>query len=214
MWLWNHFLFASCLCKPMLLNTEKKYKHLNDQELLEEYRHRRNKEALGFLLQRYTLLLLGVCMKYLKLEEEAKDTVQQVFSKAIVEVDKYPVEHFKSWLYTIARNYCFMQLRNKMHPLPEDAIEKNGNVLHQELFEETLGRIKEKEKILEYLEDALQHLQTNQRECLSLFYLEKLSYRQIGEKTGLSLLQIKSYIQNGKRNMRLMIEKKMKEDAS
>jgi RNA polymerase sigma factor (sigma-70 family) len=125
-----------------------------------------------------------------------------------------PQRPFLAWLYTIARNYCFMQLRNKMHPLPEDAIEKNGNVLHQELFEETLGRIKEKEKILEYLEDALQHLQTNQRECLSLFYLEKLSYRQIGEKTGLSLLQIKSYIQNGKRNMRLMIEKKMKEDAS
>jgi len=197
-----------------LLNTEKKYKHLSDQELLTEYRHSRNKEALGSLLQRYTLLLLGVCMKYLKHEEEAKDAVQQVFSKTIVEIDKYPVEHFKSWIYTIARNYCFMQLRNKMHPLPEDAIETNGNSLHQEVFEETLGRIKEKEKLLEYLEDALQHLQNNQRECLSLFYLEKLSYRQIGDKTGLTLLQIKSFIQNGKRNMRLMIEKKMKEHAS
>jgi len=153
-------------------------------------------------------------MKYLKHEEEARDAVQQVFSKTIVEIDKYHVEHFKSWLYTIARNHCFMQLRNKMYPLPEDAIEKEGNSMQQEIFDETLGRIKEKEKLLEYLEDAMQHLQTNQRECLSLFYLEKLSYRQIGEKTSLSLLQIKSFIQNGKRNMRLMIEKKMKENAS
>jgi len=196
------------------LNRELKYKHLSDQELLQEYRNRRNKEALGFLLQRYTILLLGVCMKYLKEEEEAKEAFQTVFYKAISEIDKYPVEYFKSWLYTITRNYCFMQLRNKMHPLPEDAIEKNGNGLQQELFEETLGRIREKEKLLEYLEDALQHLQNNQRECLSLFYLDKMSYRQIGEKTGFSLLQIKSFIQNGKRNMRLLIEKKMKENAS
>lgn len=207
-------MFASFVYKPLLLNNEKKYNHLSDQELLEEYRNRRNKEALGYLLQRYTLLLLGVCMKYLKHEEEAKDAVQQVFSKTIVEVDKYPVEHFKSWLYTIARNHCFMQLRNKMHPLPEEAIEKSGKSLHAELFDETLGRIREKEKLLVLLEEALQDLQTNQRDCLSLFYLEKLSYRQISEKTGLSLLQIKSFIQNGKRNMRLMIEKKMKENAS
>ncbi len=196
------------------MNTEKKYQHLSDHELLDAYRFRRDREALGFLLQRYTLLLLGVCMKYLKHEEEARDAVQQVFSKTIVEIDKYPVEHFKSWIYTITRNYCFMQLRHKMHPLPEEAIEKNGHELQDEFSGDTLARIREKEKLLEYLEDSLGHLQPNQRECLSLFYLKKLSYRQIGEKTGLSLLQIKSFIQNGKRNMRLMIEKKMKENAS
>lgn len=196
------------------MNKEKQYINLTDQELLEQYKVHRNKEALGILLQRYTLLLLGVCMKYLKQEEEAKDAVQQVFSKAIVEVDKYPVSYFKSWIYTIARNYCFMQLRGKIHAMPEDAIDKNYFDLHEDQFQDSLARIKEKEQLLELIEAALMQLPANQRECVSLFYLEKYSYRQISEKTGLNLLQIKSFIQNGKRNMRLIVEKKLKENAS
>jgi RNA polymerase sigma factor (sigma-70 family) len=196
------------------LNHQKTYQHLTDQELLDAYRTHRAKEALGVLLQRYTLLLLGVCLKYLKHEEEARDAVQQVFSKAIVELEKYPVTHFKSWIYTITRNYCFMQLRNKVYALPEDAIEQNNHLRSEETFHESLARIEEKEKLLNLLEDSLVHLQPNQRECVSLFYLEKLSYRQISEKTGLNFLQIKSFIQNGKRNIRLMIEKKLKENAT
>jgi RNA polymerase sigma factor (sigma-70 family) len=196
------------------LNHQKTYQHFSDQELLEVYRTHHSKEALGVLLQRYTLLLLGVCMKYLKHEEEARDAVQQVFSKAIVELEKYPVTHFKSWIYTITRNYCFMQLRNKVYALPEDAIEQNNQLRPEETFHDSLARIEENEKLLNLLEDSLVHLQPNQRECVSLFYLEKLSYRQISEKTGLNFLQIKSFIQNGKRNIRLMIEKKLKENAT
>lgn len=198
----------------MLLNREKSYKNLTDQELLEQYKVHRNKEALGFLLQRYTLLLLGVCLKYLKQEEEAKDAVQHVFSKAIAEVDKYPVSYFKSWIYTIARNYCFMQLRGKIRPMPEEAIDRNYDDVLQDQFQETIDRIKEKEKLLDLMEDSLPQLPSNQRECISLFYLEKNSYRQISEKTGYNLLQIKSFIQNGKRNLRIIIEKRMKQNAS
>lgn len=153
-------------------------------------------------------------MKYLKNEEASKDAVQYVFSKAIVEVDKYHIEHFKSWLYTIARNHCFMQLRNKNHPLPEDAIEKQGQALQEESYPDTLQRINEKEQLLNLLEEALHLLPPNQGECVSLFYLKNMSYRQVSEATGFDLLKVKSYIQNGKRNMRLIIEKKIRENAS
>ena len=187
---------------------------MEDRELLNRYRQNHDKDCLGILLQRYTLLLLGVCMKYLKHEEEAKDAVQQVFSKAILEVDKYQIDHFKSWIYTVARNHCFMQLRHKIHALPEEAIENNNNLLFSENNTDTLTRIKEKEQLLSLLEDALQWLQPNQKECVSLFYLEQKSYRQICDATGFSILQVKSFIQNGKRNIRLVIEKKLKENAS
>ena len=190
------------------------YQHYTDQELLEQFRLYHDRDLLGILLQRYTLLLLGVCMKYLKHEEEAKDAVQQVFTKAIAEVGKYPINHFKSWLYTIARNHCFMQLRNKHHIMPEETLEKNGNGLLQESPDETLQRIREKEKLLVLLEEALHHLKDDQRECVSLFYLQKMSYRQVSEVTGHTLLQVKSFIQNGKRNIRLLIEKKLKENAT
>jgi len=196
------------------LNPIQAYQQMEDRELLNRYRQNHDKDCLGILLQRYTLLLLGVCMKYLKHEEEAKDAVQQVFSKAIMEVDKYQIDHFKSWIYTVARNHCFMQLRHKIHALPEEAIENNNNLLFSENNTDTLTRIKEKEQLLSLLEDALQWLQPNQKECVSLFYLEQKSYRQICEATGFSILQVKSFIQNGKRNIRLMIEKKLKENAS
>jgi RNA polymerase sigma factor (sigma-70 family) len=89
------------------------YKELTDQELLERFYADHDNEWLGILLQRYTLLLLGVCMKYLKNEDEAKDSVQQVFLKVIQELHKYKVEYFKSWLYMVAKNHCLMRLREK-----------------------------------------------------------------------------------------------------
>src|SRR5918993_2614076 len=93
--------------KPM------KYDHISDNELLEYYYADNNQEWIGILLQRYTLLLLGVCMKYLKDETEAKDCVQQIFLKVLTEAPKYKIEFFKSWLYMVAKNHCLMRLRDK-----------------------------------------------------------------------------------------------------
>ena len=198
---------------PPYLKGQSLYEKLSDTELLDHYRHYHDKQCLGILLQRYTLLLLGVCLKYLKNEEEAKDAVQQVFTKVIVEVDKYKVDHFKSWLYTIARNYCFMQLRNKVIPLPEEAID-NSNFHATEHPHAELSPILEKEELLDLLNESLTELQPNQQQCVSLFYLDKKSYRQISQETGFNLHQVKSFIQNGKRNIRLLIEKKQKGNAS
>lgn len=187
------------------------FAELNDQQLLEMYRVHHKPEYLGVLLKRYTLLLLGVCNKYLKNQEEAKDAVQQVFSKVIQEVEKYPVPHFKSWLYTITRNHCFMLLRKKQVVLPEEYLEHQP-LAGPESWQENLQQIVEKERLLVLLEEALSNLTPNQQECVSLFYLQKLSYQQISAKTGFELLQVKSHIQNGKRNMRIFIEKKLKEN--
>ena len=84
-----------------------------DQELLEQFARLKDNRILGELLKRYTLLLFGVCMKYLKTEEEAKDAVQQVFLKVMTELPKYMVEHFKAWLYMVTKNHCLMKLREK-----------------------------------------------------------------------------------------------------
>src|SRR6201996_803433 len=86
---------------------------MTDRELLDRYYTDRDNAWLGILLPRYTLLLLGVCMKYLRDEEEARDCVQQIFVKVITELAKYRVEYFKSWIYTIARNHCLMKLRDQ-----------------------------------------------------------------------------------------------------
>ena len=95
-----------------MTDLQQNHNHNNqiDQELLQRFYADGNNQWLGQLLQRYTLMLLGVCMKYLKNEEEAKDAVQQIFEKAIHELGKYKVDYFKSWIYMVAKNYCLMQL--------------------------------------------------------------------------------------------------------
>jgi RNA polymerase sigma factor (sigma-70 family) len=190
--------------KTCTLN-EKKFKHLSDQDLLDQYFETKDNNLLGILLQRYTLLLLGVCMKYLKNEEAAKDAVQQIFLKVIHELQRYKVQYFKSWLYMIARNYCFMQLRK--HGI-ENVTEINENIV-----EEPTSRANEieKERLITMMESSLAELNNEQKTCVTLFYLDKKSYQQISEETGFNLMQVKSFIQNGKRNLKLLVEKKLRD---
>lgn len=186
--------------------SDKEFHHLPDEQLLQAFYESGNARLLGILLQRYTLLLLGVCMKYLKNEEAAKDAVQQIFLKVISELKRYKVQYFKSWLYMIAKNHCLMQLRNKNHNVVTNA------ALNIRTEEETaFQRELEKEKLLLLLEVSLEQLNDEQRRCITLFYLEKKSYQQISVQTGFSLSQVKSFIQNGKRNLKLMVEKKLKQ---
>lgn len=184
--------------------------HISDQQLLENFRRTHDEQWLGHLLERYTLMLFGVCMKYLKHEEEAKDAVQQVFLVAISEVKKYRIDYFKSWIYMVAKNHCLMKLRKKPG---SNTVEVNEQILEggtdpdqEQLIQENL--------LYEQMNEALNELNPEQQTCVTLFYLEKKSYQQISEITGFSLMQIKSYIQNGKRNLRILIEKKMNESGN
>ena len=179
-----------------------KYDHITDAELLQNFYKDHDNKWLGILLPRYTLLLLGVCMKYLKNEEDARDCVQQIFLKVIKELRKYEVEYFKSWIYMIARNHCLMKLRDH----------KN---LTLELHEHTAVAANadadkkihiEKDKLLQRMEAALNKLNAEQKQCVKLFYLQKKSYSEVADITGFSMMQVKSYLQNGKRNLKLLIE--------
>jgi len=175
---------------------------LTDQEILRHFYADHDNEWLGALLERYTMLLYGVSMKYLKNPEEARDAVQQIFLKAITELHKYQVSYFSSWLYMIAKNHCLMQLRNRRQGIAVDLVNEPVSEINDPdpLQDEIL---------LRELQEALQHLNPEQKTCISKFYLEKKSYQSIASETGFNLLQVKSYIQNGKRNLRILLENKI-----
>jgi RNA polymerase sigma factor (sigma-70 family) len=183
------------------------FAHIEDKELLEKFYNDGNTQWLGMLLQRYTMLLLGVCMKYMKNEEEAKDCVQQIFLKTITELQKYRVDYFKSWLYMIAKNYCLMKIRNNQGKIPVELTEKMSPEEHDIFHKYDLI---EKDQRLSLVEDSLKDLNDEQKQCVTLFYLHKKSYQQVSDATGYNLLQVKSFIQNGKRNLKLIVEKKLK----
>jgi RNA polymerase sigma factor (sigma-70 family) len=183
--------------------TTNRYDHMTDAKLLDLYCHDKNQEWIGILLERYTLLLLGVCMKYLKDENEAKDCVQQIFLKVLIEVGKYKIDYFKSWLYMVAKNHCLMRLRDKGTKAVKE-LNDNYAIAAETDRQELMAN----EKTYALLEEALNELNEEQRQCVILFYLKKNSYQQITEKTGYSLMQVKSYIQNGKRNLKILLDKK------
>jgi RNA polymerase sigma-70 factor (ECF subfamily) len=185
-----------------------KHNHITDQELLEKFYADHNNEWLGILLERYTLLLLGVCMKYLKNEDDARDSVQHIFLKVIQELHKYKVEYFKSWIYMVAKNHCLMKLRDKQGKMPAEINEKLMAAPEEETDRLLLAQ---NDQALELMEESLKELNPEQQQCVTLFYLQKKSYQEINEITGYSMLQVKSYIQNGKRNLKILIERKMKE---
>ena len=189
---------------------QKPFADNTDAQLLERYQQDGNQQWIGILLERYTLLLLGVCMKYLKDEEEAKDCVQQIFLKVLTEAGKHKISFFKSWLYIVAKNECLMRLRNKPGKQVKELVENHHALSAEQPFKEAL----EEEKTLQLLEQAIGELNPEQRTTVSLFYLQKKSYQQISEQTGFSLLQVKSYIQNGKRNLRMMLERKLKDHTA
>lgn len=183
-----------------------KYKDITDQQLLDHFYTDHNNEWLGILLQRYTLLLLGVCMKYLKSEEDAKDSVQQIFLKVIQELQKYKVEYFKSWIYMVAKNHCLMKLRDRQWKITSEISDR---LTAKENEETDLQILLQNDHTLELMEASLKELNPEQRQCVTLFYLQKKSYHEVSEETGYNMQQVKSYIQNGKRNLKILIEKKL-----
>lgn len=180
----------------------KEHHTYTDEILLEKYYEQYDSYWLGILLPRYTLLLLGVCMKYLKDAELARDMVQQVFMKCMTELPRHRVDFFKAWIYQVTRNDCLMYLRKKKIRVTE-----LGD--HIPVEPESDSPQREEEKKWSALETAIHSLNQEQKTCIQQFYLQKKSYLEITKSTGFSLMQVKSYIQNGKRNLKIELENKI-----
>ena len=176
-----------------------KHSQKSDEDLLSAYKATGDVEVMGVLYDRYAQLLFGFCMKYLKDEEGSKDVVSQLFAKLFDDLKRFEVQHFKAWVTRVAYNACMSRLESERR-----------NVYVREEFpevEESAGASEGVPDETEVLE-AMKSLKEEQRVCLELFYLNELSYAQVSERTGYQLNQVKSFIQNGKRNLELYFRKK------
>ena len=175
----------------------------SDSELIEKYKISADLEVLGELYQRYMELVYGVCLKYVKDSEEAKDCVLSIFEELISKLQKHHVENFKGWLYQLAKNHCLMKLRRKkIIPVNMDL----SNVHLQENEHPSLEF--EKEESFKQMEFCLGQLAELQRQVIELFYLQDKCYKEIAETTGMELNTVRSFIQNGRRNLKICMEKR------
>ena len=179
-----------------------------DDYLLQSFRESADLDLLGELYNRYMHLVYGVCLKYLQDREVSKDAVMQIFEKLITEIPKNDIKNFKSWLYVVSKNHCLMHLRSE-----KTKGEQNKKfIIEQEIFmeyEEELHPIDEdKPDIDAALSDCIEKLKNEQQKCIQLFYLEEKSYKEICDLLKLEEKKVKSFLQNGKRNLKLCLESK------
>jgi RNA polymerase sigma factor (sigma-70 family) len=178
----------------------------DDQELLRLYLKTGELEHLGELFQRHSKMVYLVCQKYLQDEEESKDATMQLFEHIAQALLKNEVSNFKSWLHVTTRNYCLMQLRANKHK-QDVRLEDTAPPLMENAEPMHLTEAEQVEKLEQALHQALKELPPLQQQCVELFYLQQRSYKDISALTGCDLNKVKSYIQNGKRNLKLYMEK-------
>lgn len=178
----------------MFLFRRKKYQQYSDSELIKLFQESGQGEIIAVIYERYGHLVMGVCLKYLKDEVEAQDMTSKIFEELSQKIRKHTIDYFKGWLHQVVKNECLMFLRkNKLYFVSSDLI-------REEAEEKQNPELKEKQYAL--VEAAISSLNEEQANCIRLFYFDDLSYQEISEKLKLDLNQVKSYIQNGKRNLK------------
>lgn len=190
----------------MLTFSGNKKKDIADQALLLDFRENGDLDKLGLLYSRYMHLVYGVCIKYLKDRETAKDEVINIFEKLATEVGSYEISNFKTWLYVVTKNHCLMLLRSQRSEAEREALMLNDPVFFMENSEEMHPLDSEEEIDEKRLNDCISKLKEEQRKCIIMFYYENKCYREISDHLKLDEKKVKSYLQNGKRNLKICLE--------
>ena len=67
---------------------------------------------------------------------------------------------------------------------------------------------REEHSLEEALKECIEQLKAEQKQCIEMFYYQKQCYQEIAEQLGMNEKKVKSYLQNGKRNLKICLEKK------
>ena len=192
----------------MPTSQQHKWNQESDENLLDQFRQSGDLEILGILYKRYLHLIYGVCLRYFDDREEAKDGVMQIFEKLITEITVHQIQKFKSWLYVLTKNYCLMEIRSgktRERRMEQWISEQEYSVELQDNLHPL-----DKEEVVQdaALRECIERLENEQKSCIQLFYFEDKSYREIADLLALEEKKVKSYLQNGKRNLKICLEKR------
>ena len=181
-----------------------------DEDLVAAYKTSGNKNVFSDLFKNHVNTIYGTCLFYLQDKDEAKDAVMNIFEKLLLDLKKNDIKNFKAWLSFVVRNHCISVIRKRNTTL------KNVKSYYDYEYRETTYETELKvesvsdDKLIEYMQECLPKLKESQQKCIQLFYLKNLSYQQVSELTGYEINEVKSYIQNGKRKLKLLIEEQQK----
>ncbi|MEA1874490.1 MAG: sigma-70 family RNA polymerase sigma factor [Bacteroidota bacterium] len=180
-----------------------------DQTLIKMYRETEDKALIGELFNRHSGFVLAVCMKYVQDTALAEELTVEIFESLFKKLKKHKVDYFKTWLYSVAKNHCLLHHRSA------NTFRKHKGLFQQEQdgfmeSEESMYLSEENKKVNEAkdVQNALEQLKPEQKICVELFYIENKTYEEISRESEYNIKKVKSYIQNGKRNLKLILEGK------
>lgn len=181
---------------------KKRPQQQTDAELVARYQDSGDLNVLGVLYERYVELVYGVCLKYFKDTGMAEDAVMNIFEELVVKAKKYEIKNFRPWLHVLTKNHCLMKLRKKKIVVSFDPqLMQSDEIVHPNYGESSENG---EEKALK---GCIEKLPDEQKQCVTWFYLEEKSYKDIAKMTNLELGKVRSYIQNGRRNLKNCMEK-------
>jgi len=202
---------SSLVVHPVLINhrltflTNIKTNDLSDKELIAAYKSGGDLQYVSMLYQRYMELVFGVCLKYFKDGERSKDAVMDIYEELCKKLKLHEVDNFRGWLHVLARNYCLMQLRS---PRNLKTTEFNADFMQSAQPAHLENEVLEQEENFKKLEECMEQLTVEQKQSIELFFLQKKCYNEIAAITGYDWNKVRSYIQNGKRNLKQCMENK------
>lgn len=185
---------------------KKKKEYVSDEDLLLQYKQSGDKDLFADLFKKHVTTVYGTCLFYLQDKDEAQDATMVLFEKLMLDISTREINNFKAWLSFVVRNHCISLIRKSKTAF------KNKKSYYDFEMEETSYEAEEKiqsvsdDALLQEMKNCLPRLKDKQRICVERFYLQNKSYQDIADETGYNLNEIKSHIQNGKRNLKLMIE--------
>jgi RNA polymerase sigma-70 factor, ECF subfamily len=192
----------------------KNIKNLTDQELLIRYCEDRDQQLLAVLFTRYTHMAYGVCLKYLNNPDEASEALLNIFEKLCSNIHRHEILNFPSWLYVITKNHCLMQLNHGKGMDGERESWYENHLAYMERVPYIHPLDEENYDNRDKLRICLKQLRQEQRKCIELFYFHKKSFLEISHVLNLDAMKVKSYLQNGKRNLKICLEQKHKNESA
>lgn len=198
----SSILLQSTLFKRLNISSDSA---VSDELLLERFVRSGDTAALGTLYGRYMPMVYGVCLKWLQDSGKAEDAVMSIYEELVRKLPQQQVESFRGWLFVVARNYCLMELRKQQRRptdlyAPEDMQRYDDGGTESPDAELPPDHSKPLEKCMGELPDA-------QRKSVQWFYYEDKSYKDIADLMQEEVGKVRSFIQNGRRNLKICLEK-------
>ncbi len=175
----------------------------DDNQLLKIFQKEGDLNVLGELFAKHSEMVYYVCMRYFKDEERSKDAVMEIFELLITKINRQEIVNFPKWLYVVSKNHCLMALRSAKNniEIPTSDFVEFSSIMHPE------DTYQQREEMVTLLEDCISRLSEKQKVSVELFFLQEKCYKEVTEITGFDLKEVKSFIQNGKRNLKICMDK-------